>query len=142
MSEVGKRLLTWQGGEDEFCLAAVGDVLALEEKCGCGIGMVFNRLVSGTFYLNDIREPIRLGLVGAGMSPEKAMVKVKAHVDNNPRGLAPSIVVATAIVEAVIVGVPDDQVGKKQAADAETAPVSSTTTGASAAPQSSELEPA
>lgn len=115
-------------------------MLALEEACGAGIAQVMRRLETGAWYVNDVRETIRLGLIGAGMTPEKAMAAVKLHVDGNPSGLAPSVLIAHAVLAAVMVGVPDDPVGKTQAADAETKaavdPVSSTTTAASAAPAS------
>lgn len=143
MSGVGTRRIIWQGGEHDFCLGAVGHILALEEACGVGIRHVLARLENHLWGLNDVREPIRLGLIGGGLSAEKAMALVKAHVDGNPNGLAPSVVVAVAVIAAVIVGVPDDPVGKAPAPDAETqAPVSTTTTAASGALQSSELVPA
>lgn len=142
MATVGTRRIIWRNGEDDFCLAKVGDILALEEKCGVGIMAVMRRLETDAWGLNDVRETIRLGLIGGGMSPDKAMAAVKLHVDLNPNGLAPSVIIAHEILKAVLIGVPDDPVGKNPAAEAETkAPVSSTTTAASAAQPSSELEP-
>lgn len=141
MQGVGTRTIIWRNGEDDFCLAKVGDVLALEEKCGAGIMTIMRRLETDVWYLNDVRETIRLGLIGGGMAPEKAMAAVKLHVDGNPNGLAPSVIIAHEVLKAVIIGVPDDPVGKQPAADAETqAQVSSTTTAASAAPPSSESD--
>lgn len=138
MSSVGSRLIAWQGGEHEFCIAAVGNIMALEGACKSGMGSVYGRLIDGTWWLNDIRETIRLGLIGGGMTPAEAMDIVKANVDANPKGFAPSVLVAIAILEAALVGVPDDPVGKTTAADAETGLHSSTTMAASAAPPSSE----
>jgi hypothetical protein len=141
MRSVGTIDITWRNGEDAFCLAKVGDLLALEEKCNAGIATIMNRLETGQWFVNDIRETIRLGLIGGGMKPDKAMTVVKLHVDGNPKGLAESIVIARLILMAVVVGVPGEELGKAEAAEATTADqVSTETTVASAAPPSSELE--
>lgn len=141
MRAIGTRTLIWRNGEDDFCLAKVGDILALEEKCGVGIMAIMRRLETDAWYVNDVRETIRLGLIGGGMTPEKALVAVKLHVDGNPFGLAPSVIIAHEILKAVVIGVPDDPVGKQEAADArEQGLVSSTTMAASAAQPSSESD--
>lgn len=139
MSAVGTVTIIWRHGEDAFCLAKVGDILALEQKCNAGIMEIMGRLESQRWRLDDVRETIRLGLIGGGMSPEQALAVVKANVDENPSGLAPSVIIAHRILAAAIVGVPDDPVGKPEAAEAASeAAVSSTTTAASAAPASTE----
>jgi hypothetical protein len=110
MSANGTRQIIWAGGEDTFCLAKVGLILDLEEKCKAGIGVIAARLESGSYGVNDVRETIRLGLIGGGAKPEQAMSKVRNHVDENP--LAYSVLVALGVVHAVIFGAPaDDQVG-------------------------------
>lgn len=115
MSANGMRTIIWAGGEDAFCLAKVGLILDLEAKCEAGIATVMTRLGSGTWRLNDVREPIRLGLIGGGMSPADAMKAVRNHVDETP--LTSSVLVAYAVLEAVMVGVSDDPVGKKPGDD-------------------------
>jgi hypothetical protein len=52
-------------------------------------------------------------VIGGGMAPEKAMTAVKHHVDMNERGLLPSVLVAYAVLEAVMIGVLDDPVRKE-----------------------------
>lgn len=140
MAPVGTVRIVWSGGEDDFCMAQVGSILALQEACNAGIAAIFARLLDGSWWLNDIRETIRLGLIGGGKTPDQAMKLVKLHVDANP--LAMSVMIARAILQAVMIGVPDDPVGKTQAAEAETGQVSSTTTAASAAAQPMESVPA
>ncbi len=142
MSGIGTRRIAWQGGEHDFCIAAIGNILALEQCCNAGIATIYGRLANGSWYLNDIRETIRLGLIGADMPADEAMKAVKTFVDANPKGLGPSVLIAMAVLEAALVGVPDDPVGKMTAADAETGQASTTTMAASAAPQSSESAPA
>lgn len=119
MSANGTRTIIWAGGEDQFCLAKVGLMLDLEEKCkNSGIALILARLESGSWGLNDVRETIRLGLIGGGMKPEEAMSRVKNHVDLNENGLAPSVLIALTVLHAVMVGVPDDPVGKEMPAEA------------------------
>lgn len=130
MSANGTRTIIWAGGEDAFCLAKVGLILDLEEKCGAGIAAIMTRLGDGSWRLNDVRETIRLGLIGGGMDPAKAMAAVKNHVDEQP--LASSVLMAYEIIAAVLVGVKDDPVGKEMPAEAK-ATGSSTQTDASAA---------
>lgn len=140
MSSVGSITLVWGNGEDQFCIAKIGELLALEDKCNAGIMTIMHRIQTEAWYVNDIRETIRLGLIGGGMSAEKAMIAVKLHVDGHP--LMQSVLLAHAILAAAIVGVPDDQVGKEQAAEAETEAKSfSEPMAASAAPSSSVSEP-
>lgn len=134
MASVGTRRCEWQGGEHDFCLAAIGNILQLEQTCGDGIAKIYARLASSTWGINDVREPIRLGLIGAGMPPADAIKLVKIAVDENPKGMAPSVMLAMAIIEAVLVGVPDDPVGKPEAAGAATGQGSTTPTAASDAP--------
>lgn len=139
MSANGLRTIVWAGGEDAFCLAKVGHILDLERKCGTGIAAIMTRLGSGTWGLNDVREPIRIGLIGGGMAPDEAMKAVQNNVDENP--LASSVLLAYAVIEAVMVGVPDDPVGKKDDDAGKAKPAeaqetgSTTTTDASDAPK-------
>jgi hypothetical protein len=139
MSANGTRTIIWAGGEDQFCLAKVGLILDLEDKCKAGIGIIAARLENGAYGLNDVRETIRLGLIGGGATPQEAMTKVHNHVDGNPLGH--SVLVAYEVVRSVIFGAPaDDPVGQddaaKKAGPAEAQRTgSTTTTDASDAPE-------
>jgi hypothetical protein len=135
MSAQGTITVAWRGGEHQFCLAKVGLILDLEDKCKAGVAGIFNRLIGDAWFVNDVRETIRLALIGGGMKPDEAMQLVRNNVDQNESGLAPSVMLAVAILKAVIVGVPDDPVGKEQAVAGQEAAFS-TTTDASAAPKS------
>ena len=115
MAAVGTVRINWSGGEDDFCAAKIGTLLAIEERCGVGVGAVYQRIVSGSWKVYDISEVIRLGLIGAGMSAEDAKKKTDVHVLQNPNGLAPSLLISMRILEAALVGVQDDPVGKPEA---------------------------
>ena len=80
MSAPGTVVLIWAHGEDTFCLAKIGQILDLEERCGSGIAAIVQRLENHTWGIRDVREPIRLGLIGGGMDPERAQEIVERHV--------------------------------------------------------------
>jgi len=114
MSATSTITIVWINGEDQFCLGKVGLVFDLEEKCGAGIATIFWRIRNDHWKLNDIRETIRLGLIGGGMTPIDAMKVVNRHIDEPAHGLLPLVLVANAILSAVMEGVRDDPVGKKK----------------------------
>jgi hypothetical protein len=60
--------IIWEGGEHPFLLTCPHHVIALQEACGLGIAEIWARLTSGAWNLAMIRETIRLGLIGGGMS--------------------------------------------------------------------------
>jgi hypothetical protein len=130
----GSVQLTWGDGEHTFNIAVIAQMLELEEKCDAGVYEIFQRLTTGRARLNDIRETIRLGLIGGGKTPIQALSLVKRYVDNRP--LAESVPVATALLLTAIVGVPGDEVGKKPEAEG-----AETEAAASPAPHSTASEP-
>ena len=56
MSAPGTVSLAWSNGENEFCLAKIGLMLALEEKAGAPIAQVFVRLLHDKWGIQDVRE--------------------------------------------------------------------------------------
>lgn len=136
MTAQGTRTIIWQGGEHAFCLGKIGLLLQLEDACRAGLATIRWRLENGQWYVRDVRDTIRLGLIGGGLKPEEAQRLVETAVDMNPSGLAPSVLVAVAVVQAVMIGVPDDPVGKPEPAEAAET-VSTTTTDAFAGQNSS-----
>lgn len=89
-----------------------------DEKCDAGPAFVAKALINGTWRLPYIRETIRLGLIGGGMVPSKALVLVRRYVDDRP--LRESIPLAIAILMAVLTGPEDDAIPKAPAAEEET----------------------
>ncbi|MFN6950985.1 MAG: gene transfer agent family protein [Albidovulum sp.] len=117
MSADAKVTLVWFDGEDDFRLG-IGEIRALQEKTGAGPETLRRRIVDGNWFIDDLRETIRLGLIGAGCKPSEAMEKVKRSFDARPFG--ESRVIAATIILAAVVGVPDDPVGKPSAEEAAT----------------------
>lgn len=106
--------LSFGDGDHKFNIAKIGQALELEEKCGgAGVAEILDRLRTNRWKLNDVRETIRLGLIGGGLTPVNALNVVKRYVDDRP--WAESLLVAQAVMIAAVVGVPGDLVGKDKA---------------------------
>lgn len=113
MAANGHVTLAWGDGDHDFNLAKIAHVLELEDKCGCGVREVLTRIIERRWYVQDIREVIRLSLIGGGKTPVEALVLVKRYFDERP--WEESVTTAQTILLASIVGVPGDEVGKDQA---------------------------
>ena len=77
-------------------------IVELERLTGAGIGSLFDRVVNRRFGFADVRETIRLGLIGADMTPREASALVEAYVDKRP--IAESYVLAVAVLDALFTG--------------------------------------
>lgn len=111
MSLHGSISFEWADGTHIFRLAH-GQIRELQEKSNAGIIQIFTRIKDGAWYLDDLREVIRLGLIGGGKTPLDALALTVRYVDERP--LLESVAPATAILMAALVGSPDDPVGKKK----------------------------
>jgi hypothetical protein len=134
MSRDGSISLTWGDGEHRFRLA-IGQLRELQEKCDAGPAEIAGRLTDGRWRVNDVREAVRLGLIGGGMVPAEAYRLTARYVDERP--LLESVPVAQAVLMAALVGAPEEPVGKAEAAEAETG----ATMSASPSPPSTEPAP-
>lgn len=104
--------LTWAGGEHGFLLTI--DLLrALQDKCDAGPMFILERLGTKRWLVDDVIQPIRLGLEGGGLSKEEARRLVKLHVEDRP--LQESVMTAMAVLMAALYGVEDDPVGELEA---------------------------
>jgi hypothetical protein len=113
MSINGTVVLNFAGADRAFNLAVISVALEHQDLCDAGPNQVLNRLLAGTWRIQDLRETIRLGLVGGGMKANEALVLVRRHVDGKPWG--ETVPLARTIMMAAIVGVKDDDVGKPRA---------------------------
>jgi hypothetical protein len=126
--------ISWGDGEYLFNVARIGVALELEEKCGAGLSEIMQRLLTDRWKINDVRETLRLGLIGGGTKPEDAKKLLRRYFEDTPIG--EHVPVARVILMAAILGVPGDPVGKPKTEGTETED-----TSASSAPISSDLEP-
>lgn len=84
-----------------------GEAAELERLCGnSGIGLIAQRLLTMSYFVADVRETVRLGLRGGGLSDPEATALVMSAVDDVP--LAEHGDLAARIVDAFINGLPDE----------------------------------
>jgi hypothetical protein len=120
MTRSARITLAWADGDHPFRLA-IGQLQELQDKCGAGPPEILRRLMSQTWHVNDVRETLRLGLIGGGMPPAEALTLVKRYVDAEDRPLAENVLYATLVVQAAIVGVEDESLEKPKGAEETTA---------------------
>jgi hypothetical protein len=80
----------------------VGQWRELDAKTGCGPMELLKRLSAGTWKIDELREVIRLALIGGGAKPVDALNLVRRYVDERP--LAESVPVAQAILMVPLLG--------------------------------------
>jgi hypothetical protein len=113
MSRSAKITAPFAGEEYEFRMAW-GDLIKLQEKRDLGPYEITTRLHAGTWRLEDIREVIRIGLIGGGMAVPLAAKLVREHVEGSP-GME-HLALAQIIMQAGLVGAPDEPLGEAAAA--------------------------
>lgn len=102
----------WADGEYMFRLR-LGEIRELQEKCNAGPLVLLRRCIDGSWMIDDLRETIRLGLIGGGCDPIKALNLIKRYFDE--RALMENMLPAHKILQAAVLGVPDEQPGKSEA---------------------------
>jgi hypothetical protein len=105
MSRHGDITLPWGDGDYTFRLG-LGEMRGLQEVCDAGPLEIASRLRNGTWLVDDVRETIRLGLIGGGMTQDEALKRVKRFVDSRP--LMENCEKAIAILIAAVVGAKDE----------------------------------
>lgn len=111
MSRDAKISFDWADDHYEFRLA-IGQLRELQEKCNAGPAEILTRLRTGTWRVDEVREIIRLGLIGAGKTPSDALKIVRIYVEARP--WMESIQPAQVILMAALLGSPEEPVGKKE----------------------------
>lgn len=94
---------------------AWGQLAGLQESCGAGPYIIRDRLITGAWRLNDIRETIRYGLIGGGLEPIAALNKVREYVEGRPP--VENLELALAVISAGLMGAPEEKVGETPAAN-------------------------
>lgn len=133
MSRNGDITLEWADGDHLFRLG-LGELRELQEKTGHGPAMLARRIVSSEFFVDDVREVLRLGLIGGGAEPRDALRLIGRYCDERP--LLESTEPALRILQAALLGPEDDTPGKAMAAKE-----TQGTTGASPSPPSTAPAP-
>lgn len=80
--------IVWPGGEHAFRLE-IGALRAIEQRSDAGCSVVLMRLLGNTWRIDDVLNPIRLGLIGAGMKEQEAQTVIAGALASvSPYGLA------------------------------------------------------
>ena len=139
MAVNGEVTLTWADGEYKFNIAKIKLILELEEKCEAGIAEIFKRVREDRWKIYDIRECLRLGLIGGGKTPDAALRLISRYCDDRPP--VESLQTAMVVYMAYMFGVPGDEVGKKANTERAADDQPSQKTVDMSAPSSTESEP-
>jgi hypothetical protein len=117
MSRNGSIDLEWADGGPYTFRLAIGQLRELQEtinkprvKLGApfiGPATLYNMLVCRDAWLHEVREVMRLGLIGGGTSPEDARDLVQRYVEERP--LAESSVHAALVLGAALFGTPEEE---------------------------------
>lgn len=92
-------------GERPFALhdgKSLDLVRELQTKLDAGPMVVFRRIYSGNYVIDDIREVLRLGLIGGGATASEASRLVKLYLDREP--LVEHAGLALEVLSAVLFG--------------------------------------
>lgn len=131
--------LAWADGDYTFRLAW-GQLIELQEKCDAGPYIVLQRLSMGGWRVQDIGNVIRLGLIGGGLAPEKALKLTRDYVESRPP--MENLMMARGILGVALQGAPEEPPGEAQgeaATGSTTSPTESSASPASTAPQRSRV---
>lgn len=134
MARSAKITTVWGDGPHDFRLA-IGELEELDEKTQSGPLALLTRLNDGTWHICDVRETLRIGLIGGGLPAAKAHALVKRYVDDVPDWLT-NATIASAVIMAALSGFDDEPIEKKADGAGPSAPMD-----ASTSPLSTQLPP-
>lgn len=107
MSRGGEIAFEWAGEERSFRLR-IGELRQLQEACNAGPVQVLRRIEADEWRVDDLRETLKLGLIGGGMKPDAAGKLIRRYVDEYDWPLVDHVLPARAVLMAAISGVPDE----------------------------------
>ncbi|UVV66693.1 gene transfer agent family protein [Brucella anthropi] len=116
MTEVPFSQVTQPFGDADYVFAlSWAGAQEWEDKTGRSLFQTFNAMVTHQDGLvSDVREIIRIALIGGGLAPTEALKLVRRYVENRP--LAETIPIALTAVEAFLFGT-DGEKPEKPATD-------------------------
>lgn len=131
--------LDFGGGTYRFRLA-MGELEELQEVAGAGPYHCLRRLLAGDWHLQDVRDTLRLGLIGGGLPANDALKLTRRYVDERPDWLR-NATLAIAVLSAALAGAPEEQPSKKGGAPKARSKARRSRMGASLSVRSTEPQP-
>lgn len=136
MSRSAKITLEWADGEYDFRLG-IGELRELQERTRrtknvageyeyFGPMRLFEMLSGSDWMVDDVREAIRIGLIGGGIKPIEAARLVKRYVEEVPDWTV-NCKVAANVVAAACLGWEIEPLGKSEGAETMTEPANGST---------------
>jgi hypothetical protein len=104
--------MDWADGTYTFRLAWA-ELAELQEQCDAGPFVILDRLQTRQWRIQDVSNIIRLGLIGGGMEPVKALKLVRSYVEARPP--MENVIYASGILSAGLMGAPDEPPGEPEA---------------------------
>ena len=98
----------WGSGMHKFRIG-IDEARELQTKTGFGLERLMLRILSRDYAVDDLRETIRIGMIGGGASPGAAMNEIRIYFDKQPKALQKAA--ALEILNAYNFGVKDEPVG-------------------------------
>lgn len=111
MSRDASVTLDFADGPHTFRLAW-GDLVKLQEACDAGPWVIYQRLMFGQWRMQDISATIRLGLIGGGLEPARALALVRDYVEARPP--LESLPLAQGILGIALQGALDERPGEAE----------------------------
>lgn len=114
MSRSAKVNTPFAGKRRDFRLG-VEELDELDELCKVGPGYLLGLVsqgVSGNWKSRQLREVLRLGLIGGGTSPNEALRVIERYFDTERNPLGDSLVTVQLVLMACVVGDEDDPPGE------------------------------
>lgn len=102
--------LEFAGSRRTFDLSPIGCLRRLQTACDAGPQYICNRLMDGSWRLDDLRETLLQGLVGGGMPQNEAAALIEGWFDPEPK--QQFVPMATVILMAWLVGAEDEELGE------------------------------
>ena len=104
--------IVWPGGEHAFRLG-IGELRAIEQRSDAGCSVVLMRLLGQQWKVDDVVNPIRLGLIGGGLAEREAQKIIETAMETSSLyGLA---IVSADVLRRFIMWETDDEPGEPQA---------------------------
>lgn len=97
----------------------IAELEELQERCADPDGRaasppaVLRRILAGDWRVQDLRETLRLGLIGGGLDRGAALKLVGRAVQ--PGNLLPCVAAAAVVLQAALTGVEDEPLGEPEA---------------------------